>query len=63
MLVPMALSSEHAPLALFRWRVAVTRDEGPDGPLGRALLEADFEPGLCPARYLTTLRTRAGFSR
>lgn len=31
------------------WRVAITRDEGPDGPLGRALRDAGFETCLCVA--------------
>jgi uroporphyrinogen-III synthase len=30
------------------WRVAVTRDEEPDGPLGAALRAAGFEPVACP---------------
>jgi len=31
-----------------RWRVAVTRDEEPDGPLGAALRAAGFDPVACP---------------
>lgn len=31
------------------WRVAITRDEGPDGPLGRALRDAGFATCLCRA--------------
>jgi uroporphyrinogen-III synthase len=30
------------------WRVAVTRDEGPDGPLSRALRDVGLEPVWCP---------------
>lgn len=31
-----------------RWRVCVTRDEGPDGPLAAALRACEFEPVSCP---------------
>lgn len=35
-------------MPLPSWRVAVTRDEGPDGPLTRALVRADLTPVRCP---------------
>ena len=41
-------SSEHPPLPTDRWRVWVTRDEGPTGPLCTALRAAGREPVLEP---------------
>ena len=35
-------------MPLPAWRVAVTRDEGPDGPLTRALVREDLTPVRCP---------------